>query len=46
MKYLFLSILQRGFCFCPLKAEGATKKVESLKIEAKGLKAQQERLAV
>ncbi len=44
MKYLFLSILLWGFCFGTLKAEDTTKKVESLKIEVKGLKKQQERL--
>ena len=33
-----------GFCFGTLKAEDTTKKVESLKIEVKGLKKQQERL--
>ncbi len=44
MKYLFLSILLWGFCFGTLKAEDTTKKVESLKIEVKGLKTQQERL--
>lgn len=44
MKYLFLSILLWGFCFGTLKAEDSTKKVESLKMEVKGLKTQQERL--
>lgn len=44
MKYLFLSILLWGFCFGTLKAEDTTKKVESLEIEVKGLKKQQERL--
>lgn len=44
MKCLFLSILLWGFCFGTLKAEDSTKKVESLKMEVKGLKTQQERL--
>lgn len=44
MKYLFLSILLWGICFGTLKAEDSTKKVESLKMEVKGLKTQQERL--
>ena len=45
MKYYFLStFFLLGLSFGTLKAEDTTKKVESLKIEVKGLKKQQERL--
>lgn len=45
MKYYFLStFFLLGLSFGTLKAEDTTKKVETLKIEVKGLKKQQERL--
>lgn len=45
MKYYFLStFFLLGLSFGTLKAEDTTKKVESLKMEVKGLKTQQERL--
>ena len=45
MKYYFLStFFLLGLNFGTLKAEDTTKKVESLKMEVKGLKTQQERL--